>query len=121
MQIALPAFLGKYAPRLLKTFGSLKVTDVGDLSADEVKSLVEVCRKLGIDIAEKYESAAPAKPAPKADPFDLVAARAAKVYEASKAVTNESKEPEANLPAGVAKDPQTAAQEKPKRGRKPKA
>jgi hypothetical protein len=115
MPIRVEAFNGKYAQRLIKSFGTIKVVDCGDLNADEIAALVAVCKQLGIDVAEKYLNNATSAPAPTAQQIDLVAERAAKL-----AATNESKDIETGVSESVSEDAQATAEEKPKRGRKPK-
>ncbi len=116
MPIRLEAFNGKYAQRLVKSFGTIKVVDCGDLNADEISALVAVCKQLGVDVAEKYLNGAESAPAPTPKHVDLVAERAAKL-----SATNESKDPEAGVPESVSEDASATTEEKPKRGRKPKA
>jgi len=116
MPIRLEAFNGKYAQRLVKSFGTIKVVDCGELNADEIAALVAVCKQLGIDVAEKYLNGIESAPAPTAQQIDLVAERAAKL-----SAKNEIKDPEAGVPESVSEDAAATTEEKPKRGRKPKA
>ena len=111
LQMQPTAFLGKYAERLKKAFGTLQVIDIDPSITDEqVAAIVEACKQLGIDVAEKYLTGRTST-APAPVKVDLATERLKQ--------NEETENTEAGVPESVAADTQEST-EKPKRGRKPK-